>query len=283
VTTDGLASGPAGANPSTAGLAILAVDDEEPALDELSYLLERSPHVRRVAVAGSATEGLRRLRDEEFDVVLLDVRMPGLDGLELAHVLNRFSTPPAVVFVTAHEDHALEAFHVGAAGYLLKPVDATRLAQVLRRISPAVSPAVGPTVGPAVDRAPDGSASHREGTARHPAPADVIAVDAGSRTLLVPRFDVLWVEAAGDYVRLHLRDGTSYLLRTPMAVLEEEWSDAFVRVHRSYLVSLRDITELGTDGGHSLVRLGDQELPVSRRHVHELRERLVRRGRPGSD
>ncbi len=243
------------------GLAILAVDDEGPALDELSYLLERSPLVGRVAVASSATEGLRRLRDEAFDVVLLDIRMPGLDGLELAHVLNRFATPPAVVFVTAHENHALEAFEVGAAGYLLKPVDAEHLEQVLRRVERrAHAPA---------DPSPE---------AGRPA-GEVIAVDAGSRTLLVPRAGVQWVESAGDYVRLHLRDGASYLLRTPMATLEEEWSDSFVRVHRSYLVSVSDITELRTDGAHSSVHLGDQELPVSRRHVHELRERLVRRVR----
>lgn len=246
------------------GLAILAVDDEAPALDELSYLLDRSPQVGRVVMARGPSEGLRRLRDEDFDAVLLDVRMPGLDGIELAQVLSRFASPPAVVFVTAYEDHALAAFEVGAAGYLLKPVDAERLEVVLRRVGRSVS-------------RPDPVAAT---TGR---PAEVIAVDAGSRTLLVPRSDVLWVEAAGDYVRLHLRQGASYLLRTPMAVLEDEWSDAFVRVHRSYLVSLLDITELGTDGAHSMVHLGAQELPVSRRHVHELRERLVRRGRPGSE
>lgn len=260
------------------GLAILAVDDEAPALDELSYLLERSPCVGRVAVARSATDGLRRLRDEEFDVVLLDVRMPGLDGLELAHVLNRFANPPAIVFVTAHEDHALEAFEVGASGYLLKPVDAERLEQVLRRVGRPPAPAPSPAAdGVSADGVPGGGARHN-GARR----SGILAVDTGSRTLLVPRSDVVWVESAGDYVRLHLRDGASYLLRTPMATLEEEWSDAFVRVHRSYLVSLLDITELVTDGAHSSVRLGEHEVPVSRRHVHELRERLVRhRWRPG--
>lgn len=245
-------------------LAILAIDDEAPALDELSYLLERSSRVGRVAVARSATDGLRHLRHEAFDVVLLDVRMPGLDGLELACVLNRFSAPPAIVFVTAHDTYALQAFEVGAAGYLLKPLDAERLEEVLGRVDRAGPP-------PASAAAP--------GPRR---PAEVIAVDTGSRTLLVPRAEVLWVEAAGDYVRLHLRAGTSYLLRAPMASLEEDWSDAFVRVHRSYLVSMRDITELGTDGAHSTVRLGSLELPVSRRHLHELRDRLVRRGRPGA-
>jgi two-component system, LytTR family, response regulator LytT len=251
-------------------LSILAIDDEAPSLDELSYLLERSPLVERVAVARSATDGLRHLREEDFDAVLLDVRMPGLDGLELAHVLSRFADPPSVVFVTAHEDHALEAFEVGAAGYLLKPVDAERLDRVLRRAlrrdgeTIVGEPAVGRPLGP-----------------RHA--GDVVVVDTGPRTLLLRRSDILWVESAGDYVRLHLRDGGSHLLRTPMAVLEEEWADGFARVHRSYLVSVSDITELRTDGSHSSVRLPGQDLPVSRRHLHELRERLVRWARPGVD
>ena len=243
------------------GLAILAVDDEAPALDELSYLLDSSPLVDRVTVAKSATDGLRKLRDGQFDVVLLDVRMPGLDGMELARVLGRFADPPAVIFVTAYEAHALEAFDVGAAGYLLKPVDAERLDRVLRR-------AIGARAGTAeLTTAPeDGS---------------VIAVEAGNRTILFARSDITWIESAGDYVRLHLRDGASHLLRTPMAVLEEQWGDyGFVRIHRSYLVSLRDITELTNDGSHTSVHVAGRELPVSRRHVRDLHDVLVRHSRP---
>lgn len=257
------------------GISILAIDDEAPSLDELSYLLDSSPLVGRVAVARSATAGLRRLRDEEFDAVLLDIRMPGLDGMELARVLARFASPPVVIFVTAHEDHALEAFEVGASGYLLKPVDAARLDQVLRRtvlqphrdldspesIEPFAPPRSSPDSGP----------------------ADVVAVDAGNRTLLVARSDIAWVESAGDYVRLHLRNGSSHLLRTPLSVLEELWTDhGFVRIHRSYLVSLRDISELRSDGAHSAVQVLGETLQVSRRHVRELRDRLVRHVRtPG--
>ena len=253
----------------TADLAILAVDDEAPSLDELSFLLDRSPLVAHVAVARSATEALRRLHDEEFDSVLLDIRMPGLDGMELARVLGRFARPPVVIFVTAHEDHALEAFEVGAAGYLLKPVDEGRLDRLLRR---AVLPSRGAL----------GSATHADvqvptEPGEDPRAADVVAVDAGSRTLLVARADIAWVESAGDYVRIHLRDGTSHLLRMPMAALEEHWSDhGFVRIHRSYLVSLRDVSELRSDGGHTEVRVLGETLPVSRRQLHELRDRLVR-------
>lgn len=262
------------------GLSILAVDDEAPSLDELSYLLDSSPLVGHVGLARSATDALRRLRDEEFDAVLLDIRMPGLDGMELARVLARFSTPPAVIFVTAHEAHAVEAFEVGAAGYLLKPVDAARLDRVLRR---AV------LQSHREDRSLDAAGSHHDGSSEAPrrtlgsGPADVVAVDAGNRTLLVARTDIAWVESAGDYVRLHLRGGSSHLLRTPLAVLEEEWTDhGFVRIHRSYLVSLHDISELRSDGARTSVRVLGETLPVSRRHLRELRDRLVRHvGHPG--
>lgn len=239
------------------GLSILAVDDEAPSLDELCYLLDRSRHVERVAVARSATDALRRLRDEQFDAVLLDIRMPGLDGMELARVLARFADPPAVVFVTAHEVHALEAFEVGATGYLLKPVDAERLEKVLAR-----------TLGASRQNGANGA-------------YDTVAVDAGNRTLMVARGDITWVESAGDYVRLHLRDGSSHLLRVPLAALEEAWAEhGFVRIHRSYLVSLHDIAELRTDGSHTSVVVAGRDLPVSRRHLRELHDRLVRQSRP---
>lgn len=237
------------------GLHVLAIDDERPSLDELSYLLERSSLVEDVEVAPSATEAFRLLQRDGFDAALVDIRMPGLDGLELARVLARFATPPAVVFVTAYDGHAVEAFDIGAAGYLLKPVDGPRLERVLRRIT-----ARG---------------------AEEPSATGVVAVESGSRTLLVSRDDITWVESSGDYVRLHLRAGASYLLRTPMAALEQGWaSHGFVRIHRQYLVSLRAVTELRAEEGHTSVVVDGNVLPVSRRHVHDLRELLMRYGRP---
>jgi len=260
------------------GLSILAVDDERPSLDELSYLLDTSALVERVAVASSATDALRHLRAEEFDAVLLDIRMPGLDGMELARVLERFSCPPAVIFVTAHETHALEAFEVGAAGYLLKPVDAARLDAVLRRA--VLQPRRTERSGHRAEGRDPGEL--RPKTAANQAPGtQVVAIETGNRVLLVSRSDIAWVEAAGDYVRLHLRDGTSHLLRTPLSTLEEEWGDHdFVRVHRSFLVSLSDISEVRSDGAHTSIRVLGQFLPVSRRHVRDLRDRLVRHARP---
>lgn len=237
------------------GLRVLAVDDERPSLDELSYLLEQSALVEEVEVARSATEALRLLQREAFDAALVDIRLPGLDGLELARVLGRFARPPAIVFVTAYDAHAVEAFEVGAAGYLLKPVDGDRLDHVLRRVA-------------ALGAEDDGVSG-------------VVAVESGSRTLILSLDDIVWIESSGDYVRLHLRAGASHLLRAPMAALEQGWAaQGFVRIHRSYLVSLRAVSELRTDQGHASVVLDGQVLPVSRRHVHDLHELLIRHGRP---
>jgi DNA-binding LytR/AlgR family response regulator len=235
------------------GLSVLAVDDEPPALDELTFLLGCSSLIGSVRAARSATEALHLLQDERYDVVLLDIAMPGIDGLELARILARFSQPPAVVFVTAHEEHALAAFDAGGVGYLLKPVTQDRLADTLRRITRT-------------------EATEHDKNQEF----DALLVETGTLTKIVPRDEVSWVESAGDYVRLHLRGGAHYLLRLPISSLEEHWNEhGFARIHRSYLVALRDIRELRTSEGHTVVGVGDFDLPVSRRHAKELRDRLV--------
>ncbi len=249
----------AGAGGSGRGLAVLAVDDEAPSLDELLYLLRSDPRVGTAEAASNATEALRLLQDHPFDLVLLDVRMPGLDGLELATVLGRFARPPAIAFVTAHEEHAVAAFDVGAVGYLLKPVTAERLAGLLgRAVPPDRGP--GPEPGPV---AGDGG-------------LDVIAVETGTTTRVVHREEVTFVEASGDYVRIHTREGDRHLVRIPMVVLEEQWvPHGFVRVHRGYLVDLSQIREVRTEGNRTSVQVGETSLPVSRRHATELRHRLL--------
>jgi DNA-binding LytR/AlgR family response regulator len=115
-------------------LKVLVIDDERPALDELTFLLGRDPRVGEVMGSDSATEALRVLQAEEVDAVFLDIQMPGLTGLDLAQVLSRFKSPPPVVFVTAHEEHAVAAFELRAVDYVLKPVRADRLAEAVRRV-----------------------------------------------------------------------------------------------------------------------------------------------------
>ena len=261
------------APPKRPALTVLAVDDEWPALDELAYLLRAEDAVAEVLTAGDATTALRLIKDrpDSIDAVFLDINMPGLDGLELAGVLAAFANPPAVVFVTAHDDRAVAAFELGALDYLLKPLRAQRLAEAVRRV-----------------------VEQRESSESEPDPQlggiddpdEVIPVEMGGSTTLVNRSDVAWVEAEGDYTRLHTPTG-SHLVRIPISSLESRWGQAgFLRVHRSYLVSSSLITGIRTVGSGMVVILRPApnapvvELPVSRRHTRELKDRLVRSPRP---
>jgi DNA-binding LytR/AlgR family response regulator len=249
----------------TSQLTVLAVDDEAPALDELTYLLQQHPGIGRVLGAADATSALRQLHEGGVDAVFLDINMPGLSGLELAAVLANFADPPPVVFVTAHDDKAVAAFDVGAVDYLLKPVRRDRLDEAVRRVTASRVPEVA--------AAGSGESDQR---------VDVVPAEIGGVTNLVPRDSIGWVEAEGDYARLHAASG-SYLVRIPLSTLESRWAEAgFQRVHRSYLVSLGLVTGVRTKGGSVTVRLRANgkspavELPVSRRQVRELRDRLIR-------
>ncbi|KUI38589.1 LytTR family DNA-binding domain-containing protein [Mycobacterium sp. GA-2829] len=244
----------------TSGLTVLAVDDEAPALDELAYLLGRHPDIGEVIRVGDATSALRELNQRSIDAIFLDINMPGLSGLELAGVLANFAHRPAVVFVTAHDDKAVAAFDVGAIDYLLKPIRQDRLDEAVRRVGASADPVPAETE-------PD---------------SDVVPAELGGITHLIPRDSIGWVEAEGDYARLHSASG-SHLVRIPISTLETRWRErGFQRIHRSYLVALRLVTGLRTSDGAVLVRLRANgsspavELPVSRRQARELRDRLVR-------
>ncbi|WP_090854008.1 LytR/AlgR family response regulator transcription factor [Nocardioides lianchengensis] len=233
-------------------MKVLVVDDERPALDELAYLLGQDPRVAEVLTCDSATETLRVLQEIEVDALFLDVQMPGLSGLELAQVLARFKEPPPIVFVTAHEEHAVEAFELRAVDYVLKPVRADRLAEAVRRIADGAS-----------DRGPAGDLQ--------------VPVELGGVTRFVARSTISHVEAQGDYARLHTADG-SHLVRVPLSQLEEEWAPAgFVRIHRSLLVSLAHVDEVRMDAGRCTVVVAEAELQVSRRHTRQLRDLLLKR------
>ena len=234
------------------GLRVLVLDDETPALDELSWLLRQDPRIDTVHATDSPTDALRMLKEREIDAVFLDIQMPGLDGIELAAVLARFKSPPAVVFVTAHEKHAVAAFELEAVDYVLKPVRAERIGEAIRRVLGG--------------HRPDGT-------------VDQVPVERGGVTRFVPVSDIRYVEADGDYARLHT-ERDSHLVRIPLNQLEQQWSGSgFVRIHRSLLISLPYVDELRVDGGRCTVVVGGTELAVSRRHTRELRDLLVRHAR----
>ncbi|MGN6575756.1 MAG: LytR/AlgR family response regulator transcription factor [Nocardioides sp.] len=240
-------------NPSP--LRVLVVDDERPALDELAWLLERDPRVGSVITTDSSAEALRVLQEGAVDAVFTDIAMPGLTGLELAKVLANFKAPPPVVFITAHDEHAVDAFELNAVDYVLKPVREDRLAEAVRRVVEAGGESV--------------------------ATEDSIPVERGGVTRFISRSQVQYVEAQGDYARLHTATG-SHLIRSPLTTLEEQWRDAgFVRIHRSLLVALPHVAEVRVDAGRCTVLVGEHELTVSRRHTRQLRDLLVRRARPG--
>ncbi|MGP3770106.1 LytR/AlgR family response regulator transcription factor [Streptomyces sp. SDT5-1] len=242
-------------------LRVLAVDDEEPALAELLYLLRADPRVRSAEGATDANEALRRIGraleggDGAIDVLFLDIQMAGLTGLDVARLLAGFARPPLVVFVTAHEDFAVKAFDLKAVDYVLKPVRRERLAEAVRRV-----------------------AERAAATAPPATVTDRIPVELGGVTRLVAIADITYAEAQGDYARLHTEDGASHLVRIPLSTLEERWQElGFVRVHRSHLVALHRIDELRLDGAGMTVRVGEAEIAVSRRHASRVRELLMRR------
>jgi DNA-binding LytR/AlgR family response regulator len=213
-----------------------------------------------VNTASDVADAFRVLRDNDVDAVFLDIRMPGLDGMELARVLSRFARPPAIVFVTAYDDRAAEAFDLGVADYVRKPVQADRVAESLRRVLATRMVPAHPAVAAQRERQDD----------------PTIPVELAGTTRMLPRSAVQWVEAQGDYARLHTVDG-SHLVRISLATLAERWAEAgFVRIHRSYLVQLKLIGELRLTNTGYVVLIGGRELPVSRRHTRELKDRLVR-------
>lgn len=237
-------------------LRALVADDEEPALAELVYLLSRDPRIGPIKTASNGADALRILQGADLDVVFCDIKMPGLDGIDLAKVLSNFKSPPQVVFVTAYDEHAVAAFELRATDYVMKPVRAERLSEAVRRVVNSGTPLA---VAPQED-----------------SDDETIPVELAGVTRFVQRSTVRYVEAQGDYARLHTGQN-SHLVRIPLSTLEERWRDAgFTRIHRSTLVALAHVDEMRVDSGRCSVRVGDDWLPVSRRHTRELRDLLVR-------
>ncbi|HEY2939487.1 MAG TPA: LytTR family DNA-binding domain-containing protein [Gaiellaceae bacterium] len=229
----------------------LLVDDEAPARSELRYLLAAHPEVEVVGEAASAAEALKLASVVPYDVVFLDVEMPGLSGLEAARLVRGRAGRPQLVFVTAHEQYAIDAFVVEALDYLLKPVEPERLAQVVRRLSAARRPAA--------------------------APVEKIPVVSGGQTALLDWDDVHYAQADGDYSRIHTYD-RSYLCTQSLRQLEGALPGRFARIHRSYLVNLAKVAAVKRAGPDRLrLALDDRdrtELDVSRRQSKAVRERL---------
>ncbi|NLS09448.1 response regulator transcription factor [Nesterenkonia sp. MY13] len=255
----------------------LIVDDEAPAREELRYLLEEATGGTDVQVVGEATNGeeaLVLLRSLDYDLVFLDIRMPGLTGLQVAEQLRELPNRPKVIFTTAYPDHAVEAFDLAAADYLVKPFDAERLARAVER-------ALGAQENTTADDAePAGAArngEHRAQPAAEPDPLVRIPVQRDGRTVLIDGDAIVYAAAARGYSSLKLAED-KVLVSFSLNELERRLQGHFFRVHRSYLVNLRYVRELVPDfRGHLVLVMNDRQrsrVEVSRRHASGLRKRL---------
>jgi len=247
-------------------MKILVVDDEPPARQRLSSLIEElgAPY----ELAGEAADGAEALRQFErcgADLVLMDIRMPGMDGLEAARRLAEHEHPPAVIFTTAYEEHALEAFESSARDYLLKPVRRERLLAALQRCQRLTRSQL--------DAAAALVARSRE------TPQLSVNYRGGVRTL--PLDQVIYLRADSKYVVARHSEG-ELLLEESLKSLEERYGAWFLRIHRNALVSRHSLRSLerGADGIHRVLMRGcDETLEVSRRHLADLR-RMLKRARP---
>lgn len=297
-----------GAAPALPPLRVLVVDDEELARARLRGLLLDCTEPR-CAVAGEAARAAQALawlhgHPDDCDLVLLDIRLPGRDGLQLAAELRRLPQPPALVFVTAHAEHALAAFDLDAADYLTKPVRRERLQAALQRVAqrlsrgaglPAPSAPSAPSA-PVVPVAPVGAwtpaATSEPPLAAASGPSVLVVSDRG-RVLRVPVGEVLYLKAELKYVTLRTA-GRSYVLDDALSDLEQRLGDRFLRVHRNALVARHAVRalerrsiagndeEVADDGGGPgwAVRVApvDEWLAVSRRQATAVREALAAGG-----
>jgi DNA-binding LytR/AlgR family response regulator len=279
-------------------LKALIVDDEAPARSELRYLLEEAGDVLVVGEATSGAEALQLIGAIHYDVVFLDIEMPGLSGVDLAARLAAAEPSPAVVFVTAHSRHAVKAFEVAATDYLVKPVELTRLRQAVCRVRRAGEAEMPAGVAAAQEREREASrigvATQERGreasrigvagrAAGRPSPAgralvERIPVERAGRKLLVSVESIDHVVASDDYTYVHT-GSERYLSNLTMAALEERLAPfGFFRVHRRHLVNLARVVEVvPMYGGTLLLTLGEHgavQIPVSRRRAAALKRAL---------
>ncbi|MGB5492813.1 MAG: LytTR family DNA-binding domain-containing protein [Woeseiaceae bacterium] len=245
-------------------MKVLIVDDEKPARDRLRQILEDEDDYEVVGEAGNGHEALALAAKYEPDIVLLDIRMPGLDGLETAHHLNELERTPAVVFATAYDEYAIDAFEARAVGYVLKPVRRSRLTAALSQASKLA-----------------GSALRQVATeARMDTQRQNVCATVKGELKLIPIGDISCFIADQKYVRAEHDNGND-LLDESLKSLASEYSERFVRIHRGALVAvdrIERIEKTGDGKSQIVLRSGshvdDKELIISRRHVAEVRRRL---------
>ena len=245
-------------------MRVLIVDDEAPARDRLRQLVDDLDGYEVAGEAANGNEAVEVAAAEKPDIVLLDIRMPGLDGIEAAHHMNASERPPAIVFTTAYDQYAIDAFDACAVGYVLKPVRRARLEAALAQASRLARSTLDEVAG-----AP-GVESRR----------DHVCAQIGDRLRLIALDDIDYFRADQKYVAVHHSEGVD-LIDESLKSLEEAFGDRFVRIHRSALVAIARIETLEktADGKCRIVlrrpsQDDDDALIISRRHVADVRRRL---------
>ena len=245
-------------------MKILVVDDEKPARDRLRQILEDEDGYEVVGEAGNGHDAVALAADLAPDIVLLDIRMPGLDGIETAHHLNELEKPPAVVFTTAYDEYAVDAFEARAIGYVLKPVRRSRLTAALEQAARLAGSALREVAA----------------EARLDAPRQHVCARVHGELKLIPVDDISCFRADQKYVSVDHDNGQD-LIDDSLKSLAEEFAAQFVRIHRGALVAVSRIEKIEktAEGRNRVVlREGSQvdgkELIISRRHVAEVRRRL---------
>ncbi len=242
---------------------VLIVDDEAPARSRMRDLLADVNAELSVVVAGEAANGRDALHIAEaggVDVALLDVRMPGMDGIEVARHLQQLAVPPAVIFTTAYDAYAIQAFELHVVDYLLKPIKASRLQEALSRV--AQTPALNPEILRSMQQSPRAC----------------LSVPERGRVHLIPVEDILFLRAELKYITVRTA-AREYLIEESLTQLEQEFAERFVRIHRNCLVAraaIRGFERVGGESGEGpwqVVLAGlEERMPVSRRQQHLVRE-----------
>ena len=241
-------------------MKVVIADDEPLARERLRALLAEHPGIEVVAEAENGLDALQACSQHRPDMVLLDIAMPGVDGLEAARHLAAFDPRPAVVFCTAYDEHALSAFEAAAIDYLMKPIRSERLAAALERARTFIA----------------GRETHAPATSSHQPRTHLCARLRGSLRV-IPIEEVHYLQAEEKYVVVHHARGED-LIEEPLKALEEEFGDRFVRIHRNCLVARQELVELrrGADGHvQAVLRSGGVPLEVSRRCVPHLKQTLL--------
>ena len=238
-------------------MKVLIVDDEKPARDRLNRMIESLPNCHVVAEAGNGKEALAMATAAEPDIVLMDIRMPGMDGIQAARHLSEMAQPPAVIFTTAYADHALEAFETHAVDYLLKPVKKERLQTAIE----------------AARKPNKAQASQKNELLGDIEPRQHICARVRGSLVLVPIDDIYYFNADQKYVTVRHTEG-EVLIEDALKALEVEFGDRFYRIHRNALINLSKVSGLNAENdGHQVRFHGiDNTLEVSRRHLSGVRK-----------